>query len=100
VDYKNLWDEESHRTYAVLAFVPSLDGVGHVILLEGLNMAGTQAAADFLLDEQSIDPILRKARLSDGTFQPFELLLETRSIDADSPKAHVIAERYGSLARQ
>jgi hypothetical protein len=98
--YKNLWDEDSHRTYAVLAFVPSLDGVGHVILLEGLNMAGTQAAGDFLLDPQSIDPILRKAKLSDGTFQPFELLLETRSIGADSPKARVIAERYGSLARQ
>jgi hypothetical protein len=98
--YKNLWDEESHRTYAVLAFVPSLDGIGHVILLEGLNMAGTQAAGDFLLDEQAIDPILHKARLSDGTFRPFELLLETRSIGADSPRARVIAERYGSLARQ
>ncbi len=98
--YKNLWDEDSHRTYAVLAFVPSLDGIGHVILLEGLNMAGTQAAGDFLLDEQSIDPILRKARLPDGTFRPFELLLETRSIGADSPKARVIAQRYGSSARQ
>jgi hypothetical protein len=98
--YKNLWDEDSHRTYAVLAFVPSLDGIGHVFLLEGLNMAGTQAAGDFLLDAQSIEPILRRARLSDGTFQPFELLLETRSIGADSPKARVIAERYGSFARQ
>ncbi len=99
-EYKNLWDEDSHRTYAVLAFVPSLDGAGHVILLEGLNMAGTQAAGDFLLDDESIDPILQKARLADGTLEPFELLLETRSIGADSPKARVIAERYGSSARQ
>lgn len=99
-EYKNLWDEDSHRTYAVLAFVPSLDGAGHVFLLEGLNMAGTQAAGDFLLDEQSIDPILQKAKLGDGSFEPFELLLETRSIGADAPKARVIAERYGSAAKQ
>ncbi len=97
--YNNLWDEDSHRTYAVLAIVPSLDGMGHVILLEGLNMAGTQAAGDFLLDDHSIDPILQKARLSDGKFRPFELLLETTSIGAESPKARVIAERYGSSAR-
>jgi hypothetical protein len=98
--YKNLWAEDSHRTYAVLAFIPSLDGIGHVILLEGLNMAGTQAAGDFLLNDQTIDPVLLKARLPDGTFRPFELLLETSSIGADSPKARVIAERYGSPARQ
>jgi len=97
--YRNLWDEDSHRTYAVLAFIPNLDGTGHVILLEGLNMAGTEAAGDFLLDDQTIDPILQKARLPDGTFRPFELLLETRSIGADSPKARVIAERYGSSAK-
>jgi hypothetical protein len=98
--YKNMWAEDSHRTYAVLAFIPSLDGLGHVILLEGLNMAGTQAAGDFLLTDQTIDPILQKARLPDGTFRSFELLLETSSIGADSPKARVIAERYGLPAKQ
>ena len=61
----------------------------------GDNMAGTQAAADFLLNEQTITPILKKARLPDGRIQPFELLLETSSIGANSPEARVIAERYG-----
>jgi hypothetical protein len=93
--YKNEWAEGSHRTYAVIALLPSLDGTGHVILLEGLNMAGTQAAGDFLLNEQTIDPILGKATRPDGTLQPFELLLETNSIGANAPEARVISERYG-----
>jgi len=93
--YKNEWAEDSHRTYAVSAFLPSLDNTGHVILLEGLNMAGTQAAGDFLLNEQTIDPILGKATRPDGTLQPFELLLETNSIGANAPEARISSERYG-----
>jgi hypothetical protein len=98
--YKNAWADDSHRTYTVLAYIPSLDGVGHVILVEGLNMAGTQAAADFLLNDRTISPILKKAMHADGTIQPFELLLETNSIGANAPEARVIAERYGTAPRQ
>jgi hypothetical protein len=75
--YKNAWNDDSRLTYAVLALVPSLDGKGYVILLEGLNMAATQAAADFLLNEQAMNPILKNARRVDGTLLPFELLLGT-----------------------
>jgi hypothetical protein len=94
--YRNAWDEDSHRTYTVLAFVPSLDGAGRVLLLEGLNMAGTQAAADFLINPETMNSVLRKARQTDGTFQSFELLLETSSIGGNAPEARVIAERYAS----
>ena len=93
--YKNVWDDDSHLTYTVLAFLPSLDIAGHVILLEGLNMAGTQAAADFLLNQQAMAPILQKAQRLDGSIQPFEILLETSSIGANAPQARVVAERYG-----
>jgi hypothetical protein len=92
--YRNAWDEDSHRTYTVLAFVPSLDGAGRVLLLEGLNMAGTQAAADFLINPEAMNSVLRKARQTDGTFRPFELLLETSSIGGNAPETRVIAERY------
>jgi hypothetical protein len=98
--YKNAWDDNSRLTYAVLALVPSLDGRGYVVLLEGLNMAGTQAAADFLLNDQAMNPILKKARRTDGTLMPFELLLETTSIAANSPEVRTIAERYGSSNQQ
>ena len=98
--YKNAWADDYHRTYTVLAFIPSLDGVGHVVLVEGLNMAGTQAAADFLLSDRTISPILKKAMRADGKLQPFELLLETNNIGANAPEARVIAERYGLPPQQ
>jgi len=98
--YRNAWADDSHRTYAVLAYLPSLDGMGHVILVEGLNMAGTQAAADFLLNDRAIAPILKKAALPDGRLRTFELLLETNSIGANAPEARVIAERYDVAAHQ
>ncbi|MGA9672797.1 MAG: hypothetical protein WBQ94_26505 [Terracidiphilus sp.] len=98
--YRNAWADDSHRTYAVVAFIPSLDGMGHVVLLEGLNMAGTQAAADFLLNERTIAPILKKVTMPDGRLRTFELLLETNSIGANAPEARVIAERYDASPHQ
>jgi hypothetical protein len=97
--YKNAWADESHRTYAVLAFLPSLDRAGNVLMLEGLNMAGTQAAADLLLNPAAMDSVLRRAQRKDGSIRPFELLLETNSIGANAPEARVIAERYSSDQR-
>jgi hypothetical protein len=96
----NAWADDSHQTYAVLAYLPSLDGMGHVVIVEGLNMAGTQAAGDFLLNDRTISPILKKATQADGTLQPFELLLEANSIGANAPEARVIAERYGISPQQ
>jgi hypothetical protein len=65
------------------------------VLLEGENMAGTHAAGDFLLDERGMQPVLNKARLSDGGIGPFEVLLEARTVGANAPKAHVVVERFG-----
>jgi hypothetical protein len=92
--YKNGQAEDSQRTYAIVAFVPSLDGKGNALLLEGLNMAGTQASCDFFLSEKTMEPILQKAQGTDGTIRPFEILLETSSIGANAPESRVIAERY------
>ncbi len=39
-----------HNTFGAIAYQSGLDGTGHVLLVGGLTMAGTQAAADFLLD--------------------------------------------------
>ncbi|SFR98410.1 hypothetical protein SAMN05421771_0253 [Granulicella pectinivorans] len=95
--YRNAWAEESRRTYAVLAFEPGMDGQGHVILIAGLTMAGTQAAADLLLNKNRLEPILRKALKPDHTIAPFEVLLETNSLGGDAPESHIVAERYGTI---
>ena len=87
--------DRSQQTFAVIAFIPNLSRSGHLLLIGGLNMAGTQAAADMLLDSESIQPILQRARLPDGSLQPFELLVETSSLGAEALPSRIIAARYG-----
>jgi hypothetical protein len=93
--YSNQAGSASHITYALVSFLPNAGGAGHVLLLEGENMAGTRAAGDFILDVASVDRILRRARLADGSIGHFEVLLEARTVGANAPKARVAVERFG-----
>lgn len=96
--YDNDAAGSSHRTYAVIALVPNLNNSGWVLLVEGLTMAGTQAAVDVLFNRDEMRPVLDRAKNSDGSLRPFELLIQTRSFGSDSPQAEIIASRfYGKL---
>ena len=91
--YKNDATGPSHRTYAVIALVPNLNATGSVLLAEGLTMAGTQAAVDTLFNPAMMRPLLEKFSNGDGSLNPFEILIETRSFGSDSPQATVVATR-------
>jgi hypothetical protein len=93
--YASTANDPSQETFAVIAFLPNLSRTGHLLLIGGLNMAGTEAAADMLLDSANIKPILEKAKLPDGSLQPFELLVETSSLGAEALPSRIIAARYG-----
>jgi len=84
----------ANRTYGAIDYLPSLDGKGHVLIIQGLNMAATQAAADTLFNSNAMRPILKQATLPNGSLRPFELLVETRSIGASAPGAQIIATRF------
>jgi hypothetical protein len=91
--YFNGTDATANHTYGVIDYVPSLDGIGHVLIIQGLNMAATQAASDTLFNSNEMKPILRQA-LSNGSLKSFELLVETSSIGATAPGAQIIATRF------
>jgi hypothetical protein len=91
--YRNGADNSRSPTYGVIAYLPGLDGTGHALIIEGLNMAGTQAAAEVLFNENLIGPVLQKAKSSDGTPRAFELLVETSSVGAASPGARIVDTR-------
>lgn len=91
--YENDATAPSHRTYAVIAFVPNLNDTGWVLIVEGLTMAGTQAAADILFNRQAMLPVLSKAHAANGQLHSFELLIETRSFGSNAPQATIIASR-------
>jgi hypothetical protein len=92
--YRNGTDATANHTYGVIDYLPSLDAAGHVLIIQGLNMAATQAAAEILFNAQAMKPILQQATLPNGSLKPFELLVETNSIGATAPKAEIIATRF------
>jgi hypothetical protein len=94
--YDGVWNDSSHHTYTLVSFLPSSDHAGHALLIQGQNMAGTQAGADFLFDPRAMWPILHKARLEDGALGCFEVLLEATAVGANAPEPRAVVERYES----
>jgi hypothetical protein len=82
-----------HNTFGRIAYLPNLDGTGHVLLVGGLNMAGTQAAGDFVLNPALMQPTLDHARAPNGSIRPFEILIETDNVAANASRPHVASER-------
>lgn len=91
--YASHWNEPAHETFALIAFLPNLGGNGHLLVLEGLDVAGTQAAAEMLLQPSAIDPILKNATRPDGSLRNFEVLLRSTSIESNATGTQVIASR-------
>ena len=91
--YHNETNSTLNRTYGTVVYLPDAGGAGHVLLIQGLNMAATQAAANILFNKKAIAPVLTQAARRDGFLRPFELLVETTSIGAAAPEARVIATR-------
>ena len=91
--YASHWNEPSHETYALISYLPNLSGNGHVLVLQGLDVAGTQAAAEMLLHSSGIDAILKSATRGDGTLRNFEVLLRSTSIESSATGTQVIASR-------
>jgi hypothetical protein len=91
--YASHWNEPAHETFAIISFLPNLSGNGHLLLLEGLDVAGTQAAAEMLLHPSAIDPILKRATRPDGSLRSFEVLLRSTSIESNATGTQVIASR-------
>ncbi len=88
--------DSQERAYAVVAF---FTGETNALIIEGTTVAGTEAAADFVLDDKAVSPILKKATLADGTLGDFQVLMETRNLDGSAPQARVVAARYQNGGR-
>jgi hypothetical protein len=86
---------QEEQTYGIVAYLPNLTNSGHVLIVGGLNAAGTQAAAAFLLDPSSMMPILQRARTAHGDLQPFELLVGAGNVATNASTPHVVLQRIG-----
>ncbi len=86
-------NDPQHRTYAIIALVPNLSGTGNVLIVEGISMAGTEAAWDFVSHDSELLPFLKKVRRPDGTLPSFELLLGTQNMSSSAVHGTVLAWR-------
>jgi len=86
-----------NHTYGLIAYLPNLNATGHVLIVEGLNTAGTQAAETFLLTPSLLEPTLRRARLPGGGFQPFEILIGAGNVASNASAPQRVVERIGSF---
>lgn len=94
--YESTTTAASHRTYAVVAFVRNLSRSGHVLLLQGLDATGTQAAADMLFSGDELQKIVQSANQRHVPVGSFEFLIEIESLDANSHPTgtRVVASRF------
>ncbi|MCU1321306.1 MAG: hypothetical protein JWM43_955 [Acidobacteriaceae bacterium] len=83
------------HTYGLIAFVPNLTSTGHVLVVGGLNTAGTEAATTFLLTPSLMMPALERAKGVHGVLQPFELLIGAGNVAANASSPQLILERIG-----
>jgi hypothetical protein len=91
--YVSHWNEPDHETFALISCFPNLSGNGHILVLQGLDVAGTQAAAEALLHPVAIAKILKEATRADGTLRSFEILLRSTSIQSASARTSVVGSR-------
>jgi hypothetical protein len=90
--YETDQTDPAHTTFGVIAVTRNLDGTGHVLLIEGINMAGTEAAADYLFSGAA-SALLSQIFDAKGNMLPFEVLLETSNIGANAPRPQIISQR-------
>ena len=91
--YVSHWNDPEHETFALIQYLRNLDGTGHILIVQGLDVAGTQAAAEELLHPKAIASILRRAMQPNGQLRPFEILLRTTSIASNAEGTQIIASR-------
>ncbi len=91
--YQGERDGASHLTYARVAWVRNIDRNGHVLMLQGLDMAGTQAAAQSLLHGNALSGVWQQTMACHTADASFEVLLGTTSIGSNAGTIRVLAKR-------
>jgi hypothetical protein len=91
--WETLRSDPQRGVFGLVAYVPNLAGDGNALILEGISMAGTEAATDFVNDDGQLLPFLKRIRLPDGTLPHFELLLETHNMGASAVRSQILAWR-------
>lgn len=80
--------------YARIALLPNLSGSGFVLLVSGLNMVTSEAAAEYATNPRNLPEVLKLFQAKSVAELPhLELLLETSAFDSAPKDVRIIAWR-------
>jgi len=83
--------ERDDIAYGVVAYLPSVDGKGSALLLEGVNKPGTDAAGEFLFSTGFSEFLHGIAK--EGTVPYFEILLSAQNTNGGSHHVKIICHK-------
>ena len=89
--------EDSQRYYARVAILPNIDSSYSVLILTGMGTPATEAAAEFVLDPDSVSdlPAALRAALLEAQPRQVEVLLECSRVLGAPYRTEVAAWRVG-----
>jgi hypothetical protein len=86
------------ESYGIVALVPNMNGSGKVLLIEGLNMEGTDAAGEIVLNPHSCEVLIEHLRKKVGfPDEFFESLVRLTPVNGSSANIQLISVRRPSL---
>jgi len=85
----------SGEDYATISLLPSADGRGSVLILQGLQQEGTESAGLFLADAGSRQKLQEALGVSGSPAQPFyfEALIRTQAVAGAPNATSIVATR-------
>lgn len=82
----------SHVDYVDIAVLPNLGGTGSVLLLNGFNIEGNEAAANLIFDKD-LPPVIARALSGLSSSSKAEILLRVRSVDRSEQSWEIVSIR-------
>lgn len=87
-------DAKTGRSYGLISLVPNLSRSGRILILQGLNMEGTEAVGEFALTPHLMEKL--RAAIGTGEGEPipaFEVLIKLQAIGGAAKDTEIIAVR-------
>jgi hypothetical protein len=81
------------RGYAILAFLPNLERTGSILSLQGDDQVSTEAAGEFVINEESFATLQKRLAPAGGRLPWFEALLKTSKVGNASSACEIVALR-------
>jgi hypothetical protein len=90
--YSVSWkDPAAPGVLGLVSFMPGLDKVGNMLVIEGSSVTGGEAVLDFLLDDKNLVPFLNSIKQPNGALPYFEVIVGSTNVHGNAGPFHVVA---------